>query len=681
MKALSDAPAPHQRWVTWVVAALATASLMTWLVQSRAVALWVEQASFLTFVLKSFLQTPVVHPLPFKVPASTADALFGVLGAAVCIGTGTFVARSLRHAPHAAPVGWLMAIAIAVIPPTLLAAMGWPDGRGMITSGMIVLAQGVLALMVLAGLQMLQRANPAHGNTAVSPDVIDAEPHGAGMREVHNVGDAVPAMHPHVLTLLTILAVVYWVIILLAGLSGLQGYDSFSDHIARPARWLVTGRLEPGIDGEVVTYYPGNFELVVRWLLAFGSDRFAFLASYASSLASTWVVYRLAREIGQSVTAARLSALAAASLQVLAYQSIVVYSDTFTALCLLLATWVLLLWVRGGGMDRSLSLAFGLALGIAMGAKYSAGPPAVVLTLFWAWYASRGPQREGFDQPLVDWGALIRQGLWYTAGVLPGMVFWYARNALRDGNPLYPLSVAGLPGIPLDNLLAGAPGPRTFWERLSYPWTETGHILGFETGLGATVATVVVMAVIMGPWTGRGSRLHRLLWLVLLVVAFAWVRTGVLVPRYGFFPILLAFVFVGSLLTAFPSRWLRGVTATAIALTMIGVGFQLAGGAAYNMLFYDARPPVPVAIDTLPGSYILNLAAQPSGYYAMGADYRHRVLTPFRHYTSDDVRKTGAAYLLVLESEEATYTRALPMQLVERWSRTNWPSTALWRLE
>lgn len=204
------------------------------------------------------------------------------------------------------------------------------------------------------------------------------------------------------------------------------------------------------------------------------------------------------------MSAARLSALAAASLQVLAYQSIVVYSDTFTALCLLLATWLLLLWVRGGGTDRSLSFAFGLALGIAMGAKYSAGPPAVVLTVFWAWYASRGPQREGFDQPLVDWGALVQQGLWYAAGVLPGMIFWYARNLVREGNPLYPLSVAGLPGIPLDNLLAGAPGPRTFWERVSYPWTETGHILGFETGLGAIVATVVVLAVLMGPWTSQG---------------------------------------------------------------------------------------------------------------------------------------------------------------------------------
>lgn len=670
MKASSDAPASRQRWVTWALAALATASLMTWMVQSRAVALWWEQASFLTFVLKSFMQTPVLHALPFKVPVSVADAGFGVLGAAICIATGMFVARGARGASHAAPAGWLTAIALAVVPPMVLAGIGWPDGKGMITSGTMVMAQGALALATLGCLRML------HGENRTPPAA--GTPHETISTTTADVG---PAMHRHVLTLLTILAVVYWLIVLLAGLSGLQGYDSFSDHIARPARWLVAGRLEPGIDGEVVTYYPGNFEILVRWLLSLGSDRFAFLASYASSLASTWVVYRLAREVGQSVSAARLSALAAASLQVLAYQSIVVYSDTFTALCLLLATWLLLLWVRGGGTDRSLSFAFGLALGIAMGAKYSAGPPAVVLTVFWAWYASRGPQREGFDQPLVDWGALVQQGLWYAAGVLPGMIFWYARNLVREGNPLYPLSVAGLPGIPLDNLLAGAPGPRTFWERVSYPWTETGHILGFETGLGAIVATVVVLAVLMGPWTSQGSRLHRLLWLILAAAAFAWVRTGVLVPRYGFFPMLLAFVFVGSLLTAFPSRWLQGVTAAAIAVTMVGVGFQLAGGAAYNMLFYDARPPIPAVIDTLPGSSIVNLAAQPSGYYAMGADYRHRVLTPFRHFTPDDVRKAGAKYLLVLESEETVYTRELPMQLVERWSRPNWPSTALWRLE
>lgn len=656
----------RRRRAALIVGATAAVSLVVWLFTSHAVTLWREHAAFLGFVLRSYAADPVLHRIPFLVPIGRFDTMASLLGMSATIVAGIRVARTMRGAPQAASLGWLSAMGVGVIPPLLIALVRWPDGQGAFTTPVIAGMQLLGASLVILMIHRVVPASPWQ-DTGETAD--------------RNASDASLVVAPWMVWVLSGIAVVFWLIVLLAGFSALQGYDSFSDHVARPARWLVTHRLETGVDGEVVTYYPGNFELLVRWLLTMGSDRFAFLASYVSSVAALWVVYRLAREIGQSVTAARMSALAAASLQVLAYQSIVVYSDTFTALCLLLATWVLLLWVRGGAQDRHLSLAFGLALGLAMGAKYSAGPPAFVLTVFWAWYASRGVPRDDFEQPLIDVRSLLRQSVWYTAGILPGMIFWYLRNAVRDGNPIYPLSVAGLPGIPLGDLLAGAPGPRTFWERLVYPWTETGHIAGFETGLGATVAAVVVLAVLLAPWTGRGSRLHRLLLLVFAASLLAWVRTGVLVPRYGLFSILLSFVFVGSLLTTFPSRILQGVTALAIVGTMAGLGFELSGGAAYNMLFHNAQAPVPAVIDSLPPSRILNLAAQPSGYYAMGADYRHRVLTPFRHFTPEDVKRQGYEYLLVLESEEAQYTQVLPMHLVERWSRPNWPSTSLWRLD
>jgi hypothetical protein len=657
----------RERLIAWVTAVLAVASLVVWMRESRAVELWREQAPFLRTVLRDFFAKPVWYGLPFTVPIAHRDAEMALMGAAACVLVGILIARRFGGSAIAAAMGCLAGLSVAIVPTLLMATVAWPDGRGWLSGRNIAIAQVCCVVLVIVALQLRERAGGGRRVVLTSHEPAD----------VPRDGDPSGAL----LFVLTTVAIVAWLIVLLAGFSGIFGYDSFSDHIARPARWLVTQRLEPGVAAEVVTFYPGNFELLVRWLLAFGSDRLAFLASYACSVAAIWVVYRLAREIGQSARAATLSALAAASLQVLAYQSMVVYSDTFTALCLLLATWLLLVWRREGASHRWLTVGIGGALGLAMGAKYSAGPPAVVLGLFWAWYASRGQPSEDFEQPLVDLRALGAQLPWFIAGTLPGMAFWYVRNAMREGNPVYPLSVGGLPGIPLPSLLAGAPGPRTFAERVTYPWSETGHILGFETGLGATVATVGVLAVLLGLWTGRGSRAHRLLWLVLMASVVAWVRTGVLVPRYGLYPILLSFVFVGALVSKYPSWLLRLTTAVAITISLVGVGYHLAGVAAYNMVFHESAVPVPAAIATLPPSRIVNLAGQPSGYYAMGPDYRHRVLTPFQHYVHKDVQPLDADYLLLPESREGEFVGVLRLRLVERWSHANAPSTALWRIE
>ncbi|HEY0928525.1 MAG TPA: glycosyltransferase family 39 protein [Gemmatimonas sp.] len=657
----------RERLMAWIPAVLAVVSLIVWMSQSRAVVLWREQALFLRTVLRDFWTNPVLYPVPFTVPTAPSDAMAALVGAIACLMAALLIARRFRGSSIAAPMGLLAAMSVAIVPPMLLATAGWPDGNGWLSGINIAIAQ--VGGAACAALLAWAIGRSGHTGRVVLTTHVPAD--------VPRDGDPSGAL----ILLLTSCAVITWTIVLIAGLSGIFGYDSFSDHIARPARWLITGRLEPGVAAEVVTFYPGNFELLVRWLLAFGSDRLAFLAAYASSLGAIWVVYRLAREIGQSGRAAALSALAAASLQVLAYQSMVVYSDTFTALCLLLATWILLVWRREGATNRWLTAGFGAALGLAMGAKYSAGPPAVVLGLFWAWYASRGQPSEDFEQPLVDIRALVSQLPWLIVSALPGMIFWYLRNAVREGNPFYPLSVAGLPGIPLPSLLAGAPGPRTLFERLTYPWFETGHILGFETGLGATVATVGVLALVLGLWTGRGSAAHRLLWMVLLASTVAWARTGVLVPRYGLYPILLSFVFVGALVTRYPTWLLRMTTAVAILISLGGVSYHLAGVAAYNMVFHESAAPVPPAIASLPPSRIVNLAGQPSGYYAMGPDYRHRVLTPFQHYLPADVQKLDAQYLLLPEAREGEFVGVFNLRLVERWKHTNAPSTALWRIE
>lgn len=651
--------------VSTVLAVLVVLSTAVYGWQSRAVRIWIEQFDYLLFVLTSYMSTPRAVPLTWLVPVTGVSVVANVLSLVCAVGAAWAVRR--RFAPHRCsdPLGIVAGLVVYIVPPMLLACIQWPDGGGWVRNEVLFPLHLVCAMAVFWGVRRTKPLLDLPASSIHRDDVLAVEAVNERADPWRWIAVATGA----------VLAVAAF----LAGLSGIQGYDSFSDHVSRPARWLVTGRLELGQPEEVVTFYPGNFELLVRWTLGLGTDRLSFLPSYLSAAGIVWCVYRIARDVGLSVRNARVSALACASLQVLAYQAMVVYSDSFTAFCLLLATWLLIIWRQGEARELVLTVGFGAAIGLALGAKYSAGPAAVALGLLWCWYALRDRQRDGFEQPLIDLRWFAPQLAVVVLSVLPGMFFWYLRNTLLEGNPVYPLSVAGLPGIPLGGLLAGGPSPQTAFERWTYPWRESGHVLGFETGLGATVAGVGLLGILVSPWFLHRKRGGLLLWVVWLAVFAGWLQTGQLVPRYGLFPLALGMLFVGVLVEAYPARVLRGLVVLISCVTMIGVSFQLAGGAAYNGLFHVDAPPVPKALASLPATSILNLAAQPTGYYAMGPDYRHRVLTPFRPFYADDVKASQAHYLILPESREPEFA-GVSMRLVERWARPNWPSTSLWQL-
>lgn len=652
-----------------VIATLSALSLAAYLFNSRAVELMRSGWGYLQFVLGALAESP--HFRVFAIGVAPSPMALATLAASLvaCVAVGMLVTSAMRPSRGAVPMGWTCGLAATVVPTLLIATVRWPDGGGSITNATICAGQWLLLLAVWLWSRRQRSATVAPGAARHASETA----FGTGVDDT----DA-PSWW---VWLCLIVAVPYVVTILLNALTGLHGYDSFSDHVAVPARWLVSGRIERGLPGEIVTFYPGNFELLVRWTLALGTDRFAVLLSVASSLLCVWVVYRISRELGQSRTAARVSAIAAGSLQLLAYQSVVVYSDTYTALCLLLATWLLLAWARDGGHDRRLTFGIGLAIGLALGAKYSAGPPAVILGVAWLVYAWREAWTNTSGTERWDVAAFVRHGAVFAAGVLPAMAYWYVRNAIETRNPFYPLSVAGLPGIPLDDLLAGAPGPKTAWDRLVYPWVELGHGPGYETGMGPIFAAVAVIAVLAVPFLRqRPGSMRRLAWLLLLGAYVAWLRTGVLVPRYGLFPLLFSFVFVGELWSAFPSALLRAVVGTSAVATMLAVGHEMLGGVAYEELMFTTAPRVPAVIDSLPPSRILNAAGEPAGYYAMGPGYRHRVISLFSQVMPADVRAVAPQYLLLPEAREREFFVALPLQLVGRRGPLGQSSTSIWRV-
>ncbi len=649
------------------VLGLAIASLTAYLAFSPAVRMVSAQLSYLNFVMRSFVAAPDTRTFALGFSPSALSLVSFTIFCVSCVGIALLILRVLRGRREAVPAAWVGGMAAAVVPTLILAVLRWPDGGGSITNGWICGAQLVTLLVVWwwsRGQRPTMRAARVDDAARLSNGAPD------------------DVMSPWLRPLLA-LSAVYVLAVLICGFSGIFGYDSFSDHLAVPARWLLSGRLERGLPDEIVTFYPGNFELLVRWTLSLGTDRFAFLLSLGSGVAAVWVVFRIARELGQSLTAAVMSALAAAALPVVAYQGVVVYSDTYTALCLLLATWLLLVFARDEHATPGLSLAFGVALGLALGAKYSAGPPAVVLGALWLYYAWRGSwaTSTGSDDLQLQWRQLGRHLVYMTIGVIPPMAYWYVFNAITLGNPLYPLSVAGLPGIEIGALLAGAPGPKSTFERLTWAWTEFAHGPGYETGLGPAFATFAVLAVCVIPFVKRRPDTKvALAWMIFVLCGIAWWRTGVLVTRYGLFPLLLSFVFVGELWSAYGSRWLGALFGAVVSVTMLSVGHEMLGGAAYSGLMFDPVRPVPAIVEQLPPSRILNAVGQPAGYYVRGSDQRHHVISPFQIVTVDYVRRLAPDYVLLPESREAEFVGPMSLELAGRWTKDGQASTSLWRV-
>src|SRR5205814_1077413 len=163
----------------------------------------------------------------------------------------------------------------------------------------------------------------------------------------------------------------------------------------------------------------------------------AFLPTFASAALCIWALYVIGRELGQSKPIATVSALAAASLQVFVLQSVTVYSDLFVALLLLVVTALLLRWRAAGCRETMLVGAMGLALGVAVGTKYSAIPASLILAVVIVWQIWRYAEttdRYGLARTDARWA--LRQMLVLAAAASLCSLYWYARNTIEHGNPV-----------------------------------------------------------------------------------------------------------------------------------------------------------------------------------------------------------------------------------------------------
>ena len=205
-------------------------------------------------------------------------------------------------------------------------------------------------------------------------------------------------------------------------------YDSLSYHLHIPATWMHAQRLEivPAVFGDPApAYAPSNIELWFLFLLAplrsdylAGSGQLPFAALAAAAIVAS------VREAGGSRTAALGAGLAFLLIPEVWEQAATAMVDVGMA-ALLLAS---LPFARRAELATCAA-----ALGLALGTKYVA---LVLVVPFVAFAVVTAARRPGSVTPL----RLVA----VVAIVLATGGFWYLRNAVVTGNPVFPGAVPGL---------------------------------------------------------------------------------------------------------------------------------------------------------------------------------------------------------------------------------------------
>jgi hypothetical protein len=211
-------------------------------------------------------------------------------------------------------------------------------------------------------------------------------------------------------------------------------YDTLSYHLHAPATWMHDRRLEivPAVFGDPApAYAPANLELVFLFLMApLRSDALAAVGQLPFAGLAALAIAAAVREAGGGRAAALGAALAFLLVPEVWQQAPTAMVDLGMAACLLAALPFLYRLRRGGGaLDLG---AAALALGLGAGTK----PVGLLLGVPFALLGARAAARQK-AAPLALALALA----------LAGGGFWYLRNLLLTGNPVYPVAALGFPGL------------------------------------------------------------------------------------------------------------------------------------------------------------------------------------------------------------------------------------------
>jgi hypothetical protein len=310
---------------------------------------------------------------------------------------------------------------LIVVHSTVLAAglMGWLTAAGLVT---------LLAIGVAGALWLARRPNQEH------------EPRGDG---------------PHFATaalfspLAAIISSAVWAWPHVAEATRLWIWDDYTYHMVYPALWLrehTIAAVTPAHAFTMQAWYPLSASVVATWfMLPFAGSRGDALAW----VSLTALLYAGIVACGAAELLARLGcrrgAWAVPVILFVTSHRITVMASSFSDADLAHAAALFAAFVfaipRGDAESpedvRADAWYAALLTGIAVGVRVSAAPTALIILLMMAWRASA---------PGARLRAGVRIALVFAAAWAVTNGYWYARNVVHTGNPLYPAAFLIWPG-------------------------------------------------------------------------------------------------------------------------------------------------------------------------------------------------------------------------------------------
>jgi len=287
-----------------------------------------------------------------------------------------------------------------------------------------------------------------------------------------------------------------------AGPTRLWIWDDYTYHMVYPALWLRDHVIAAALPENAFTmqaWYPLSGSLVATWfMLPFAGSR----ADALAWVSLTGLLYAAIVAWGGAELLARLGCRPGAwAVPVVLFatsQRIGVMASSFSdadlaQAAMLFAAFVLA--IPRGDTERAEEIRAdvwyaALLAGIAVGVKVSAAPAVLVVVVMMTWRART---------PEARWRAAGRIALIFVVGGLATGGYWYVRNVIATGNPLYPAAFL-------------------FWPGATFPHT-TLRDYAQNYGVGRTISDALVVYL-------NWPRFHAWLAIIGLAALAVWITAA-----------------------------------------------------------------------------------------------------------------------------------------------------------
>jgi len=288
--------------------------------------------------------------------------------------------------------------------------LGW---AGFLVRGPLVL----LTLLSAAGVLVLALRPSARLRVLAAPRLV--LPLGGGTTRILNA------------VLLVLFGVVLAFTLIQGAISAPSTWDDRKYHLPMSVLMLQEQHLALGpVHNPVIEAYPKNIEIWFHWILSFfRSDRWVDLAQVPFLLLGMVATYCTARRLGSRPATSLAGALLLPFSPVVLRQITTAYTDVAVS-ALLLSAVALLLIARADG-SATVALAFGCAVGLLAGTKFSGVTYAGLCLALFAVVMMRGHRGKCLRSVALVMALML---------LLGGDA--YIRNWRVHGNPVFPFRIA-----------------------------------------------------------------------------------------------------------------------------------------------------------------------------------------------------------------------------------------------